>query len=219
METKNLTIMLTDLVDYTSKTSHIPRKKFLELLDTYEKLIEPIFEEFDGKLVKKIGDAFMAAFESPTNAILCGVKIQYTLFNHNQNLDKKDQIHVRVAINTGEVHLREDDIYGEAVNIASRLEEKAKPDDIYFTDSVFLSMNKAEIPSILIGKRPFKGIPRKVGVYKVLGEYSKILLARKKKKRKIKKTIIGSILIIFSIIILALMFILLSEAFGINILP
>ena len=207
METKNLTIMFIDLAGYTIRTSRIPRDKFLELLDTYERLVEPLFSEFDGKIVKKIGDAFMAGFESPTNAVLCGIKIQDTLFKYNKHVRKRDKIRVRIAINTGEVHVRNGDIYGEAVNIASRLERIARINDIYFTESVYLSMNKAEIPSMFVGKATLKGIPRKIKVFKVLGEYSKILLTRKQHaKRRKRTTLILSIVFILLLLLVALYF-------------
>ena len=205
METKTLTITFIDLVGFTTRTSHIPREKLLELIDKYEELVEPILYEFKGMVIKKIGDAFMVVFESPTDAVLCGIKIQDTLFNYNKTASKVDKIKVRIAINTGEVNIKDRDIYGEAVNIASRLEKLAHPNDVYFTESVYLSMSKAEIPSIFIGKKAFKGIPRKIGVYKVIGEYNKILLARKKRKKqkaKKRKRFITIIVIIFLLVLI-----------------
>jgi len=209
METKNLTIVFIDLAGFTTRTSHIPRDKLIELIDRYEGLVVPTIQEFNGAVIKKIGDAFMAVFESPTDAILCGVKVQQTLFEYNKNAKPVDQIRVRIAINTGEVNIKDNDVYGEAVNIASRLEKVSRPNDVYFTDAVYLSMSKAEIPSIFIGKKQFKGIPRKIGVYKVLGEYNKILLARKRKKKQSEKRRRRFRLIMFAIFVLLLILILL----------
>lgn len=209
METKTLTIMFIDLAGFTLRTSRIPRDKFLELLNRYENIVEPVVSEFKGNIIKKIGDAFLAAFESPTNAVLCGIKIQDALFKYNQQAQKIYNLNVRIAINTGEVHLRDNDVYGEAVNIASRLEKTAKINDVYFTDSVYLSMNKAEIPSIFIGEKRFRGIPRMVKIYKVLGEYSRILLARKKRRRKtlgMIRMILFTILLIFILLFSAAAF-------------
>jgi len=191
--------MFIDLAEYAAKTSRTPRAELMEFLENYEKLVEPVFSEFKGEIIKKIGDAYMAVFESPTNAVLCGIKIQDALFRYNQGRDKKHQIHVRIAINTGVVHIRNNDIYGEAVNIASRLEKVARVGDVYFTESVYLSMNKAEIPSIFVGNRNFRGIPNKIRIFKVLGEYSKILLERKRRKKRYNEIVRGLLLIFFSI--------------------
>ncbi len=205
METKTLSIMFMDLAGYTHRTAHISREKLLELLDKYDEIIEPILYEFRGMVVKKIGDAFMVVFDSPTDAILCGIKAQNTLFNYNKTAHPSDQIHVKIAINTGEVHLRDKDFYGEAVNIAARLEKVARVNDVYFTESVYLSMNKTEIPSVFVGDRRFKGIPRKVKVFKVMGEYNKILLARKRRKKQVEKRRKRFVMIMSIAVVLALL--------------
>ena len=110
METRSLTIMFADLAGYTSKTARSTRTNFMLLLDNYEKIVEPIFAEFYGTIVKKLGDGFLVAFESPTNAVLCGIKMQDSLFTYNKTISKKDRLNVRVAISTGEVQIRKNDV-------------------------------------------------------------------------------------------------------------
>lgn len=215
METRNLTIMFTDLSDYTAKTSISSRSKFLEMLDTYESLLIPIFARFKGKIVNEIGDAFMVVFESSTNAVLCGISIQDAVFKHNQALQNQDPLRVKVAISTGEAHIRRDNIYGEVVNIASRLEKIVRPNDVYFTEGVYLAMNKAEIPSIYVGEQTFKGIPRKVKVYKVLGKYHRILLAKKRKKEAFMWRVKSFVLVLLTVLILAALYFYLSSI-GVN---
>ncbi|HJX50642.1 MAG TPA: adenylate/guanylate cyclase domain-containing protein [Candidatus Nanoarchaeia archaeon] len=187
METKILAVAFIDLEDYTGRSYKIPREKLLKLLDTYDNLIESIFPEFGGKIVKKIGDSFMVVFESPTNAVLCGIEVQNTIFKHNKEVDGSDMLRVKIAIDLGEVHIRKGDVFGDVVNIASRLEKIAQIDDIYFTDAVYFAMNKAEIPSIFVGQKKFKGIPRIIRIFKVLGEYSHLLKKRKECARTKKK--------------------------------
>ena len=177
MKTKHLTIMLTDIKGFTPKTSKISREKLEKLLDMHEKLIPPVFKKFGGRIVKTIGDAFLVTFNSPTDAVLCGMEIQNVLEKHNEMVAEEDQLEVRVAVNSGEVTIKNNDVFGEAVNIAARLEGIADAGDIYFTEAVYLSMNKSEIPTAVVGHRHFKGIPEDIKVYKVLNE--------KKKKGKI----------------------------------
>ena len=169
-ETRHLTVMFTDIKGFTKKTSFKKRDELESFLDIHEQLIVPIFKELRGRVVKTIGDAFMVVFSSPTNAVLCGMKVQDVLKKYNNDPKNREKVEVRVAINSGEVNIRDNDVYGEAVNIASRIEGIAEPNEVYFTESVYLAMNKSEIPSAEIGYRKLRGIPEEIKVYKVLKE-------------------------------------------------
>lgn len=171
IKTEHLTIMFTDIKGFTSKTSFQSREQLNQLLELHDDLITPIFKDFKGKIIKTIGDAFLVTFTSPTNAVLCGIKIQDKLKEYNESVDNDNKIEVRIAINSGEVTIKNRDIFGEAVNIAARIEGMAEANEIYFTESVYLSMNKNEIPSAEVGYRHLKGIPDQVKVYKVLREW------------------------------------------------
>ena len=96
-ETKNLTVMFTDIKGFTKKTSLKEREDIEKFLDLHEKLITPIFKEYKGRVVKTIGDAFMVVFESPTNAVLCGMKIQDMLKNYNSDPKNEERVEIRVA--------------------------------------------------------------------------------------------------------------------------
>lgn len=141
------------------------------LLRKHKELVMPALEKFRGTLVKTIGDAFLVAFDSPTDAVLCGVEIQEILEAHNSEKTGAERIEIRIAINSGEVAVAEDgDIFGDAVNITARLESIAEPGEVFFTESVYLAMNKREVPSSEIGYRQFKGIPERIKVFRVLRE-------------------------------------------------
>lgn len=171
METRNIAIMLTDIKGFTSKTASFSRAQTQELLSKHRELVLPVIEKFHGRLVKTIGDAFLVAFNSPTDAVICGVQVQDVLKAHNADKAQQDKIEIRIAINAGEVAVHDDgDIYGDAVNITSRLESIAEPGAVFFTEAVYLAMNKKEVPSSEIGYRQFKGIPEKIKVFRVLQE-------------------------------------------------
>ncbi len=171
METRNIAIMLTDIKGFTSKTASFSRAETQELLSKHRELVLPVLEKFHGRLVKTIGDAFLVAFNSPTDAVICGVEIQDVLKAHNAAKLQSEKIEIRIAINSGEVAIHDDgDIYGDAVNITARLESIAEAGEVFFTESVYLSMNKKEVPSSEIGYRQFKGIPEKIKVFRVLRE-------------------------------------------------
>jgi len=171
MKARNLTIMLTDIKGFTDKSSRKSRAQIKDMLAAHNALVLPVIAKYGGRLVKTIGDAFLVTFESSTDAVLCGVSIQSALEVFNKDKSPDDSIHIRIAINSGEVSIDDaGDIFGEAVNITSRIEGIAEAGEVFFTEAVYLSMNRNEVPSSEIGYRQFKGIPDKIKVYKVLHE-------------------------------------------------
>ena len=167
MKTANLAIVFTDIKGFTERTSRQTHEENQRLLRTHHELLAPLFNAFGGRIVKSIGDAFLVTFESPTQAVLSGVAIQDRLWEYNRTAPESDQLHVRVAINVGEVRVEAKDVFGEPVNIASRVEGIAEPGEVFFTEAVYLSMNKAEVPSQEVGAYELKGIPGKIRIYRV----------------------------------------------------
>lgn len=168
--TRHLTILLTDIKGFTDKTSSKTRAAISTMLDEHRAVVLPLLEARGGHLVKTIGDAFLMTFESPTNAVLAGLSVQEALAKLNEGRSGDDRLEIRIAINSGEVNLMENDVFGEAVNITARIESIAEAGQVYFTEAVYLAMNKAEVPSSEIGLMQLKGIPEKIRVYKVRRE-------------------------------------------------
>jgi len=168
VQSKVLTVMLTDMKGFTETSSKVSRDEMMALVKRHDELIRPILQQFGGNVVKTIGDAFLVVFESPTNAVLCGLVIQHTLRQHNETATNGERIEVRVAINIGEVQLTEDDVFGDPVNLAARINGITEPGEIFFTDAVYLAMNKQEVPSSEIGQRRFKGVPEPVKLFQVI---------------------------------------------------
>jgi class 3 adenylate cyclase len=167
MRTANLAIVFTDIKGFTARTSHQTYEQNQRMLRVHDALLMPVFRSFSGRPIKTIGDAFLVVFESPTQAVLCGVAIQDRLWDYNRRVPESEQIHVRVAVNMGEVRVERGDVFGEPVNIAARVEGIADAGEVLFTEAVHLSMNKAEVPSEERGLFELKGIPEKVRVYRV----------------------------------------------------
>lgn len=167
MKTANLAIVFTDIKGFTERTSRQTLEENQRLLQVHHALLAPLFKAFGGRIVKSIGDAFLVTFESPTQAVLSGIAIQDRLWHHNRLVPEPEQLHVRVAVNVGEVRLESNDIFGEPVNIAARVEGIAEAGEVYFTEAVYLAMNKAEVPSKEVGAFELKGIPGKIRVFHV----------------------------------------------------
>lgn len=167
IRSENLTIMFTDISDFVALTSQQSREENRALLKTHDNLLLPVVRAYKGRLVKKIGDALLVVFRSPTDAVHCAMSMQDALWEYNRDADPDRQIHVRIALNQGDVRLEKGDVFGESVNIAARAECITPPGDIYFTASVFLAMNKTEVPYEPVGDFDLKGIPAAVTIYRV----------------------------------------------------
>ncbi|HVE13158.1 MAG TPA: RDD family protein [Elusimicrobiota bacterium] len=169
-DTRNYTILLTDIKGFTDKTSRKSRADIVAMLEAHKQLVLPTLEGKGGRLIKTIGDAFLMVYDSPTDAVLSGIAVQEALRAYNKDKAADDRIEVRVAINCGEVTLAENDVFGEPVNITARIEGVAEAGEVYFTEAVYLSMNKTEVPTSEVGLMQLKGIPEKIRVYKVRRE-------------------------------------------------
>lgn len=183
------TVMFTDLAGYTETTGKLDRELFSQMHDSFDSLSLPLFRRFKGNVVKKIGDSFLATFKSPTDALLCGMAMQKAFEHFNEDYRPKYPLRVRVAVHTGEILFQDEDIYGDAVNVASRIEELAGPGEIFFSEAAFLAMNKNEVPYLYLGPRIMKGVNYPVRVFRVKGYYDKELRLKRLRagrRRKIR---------------------------------
>lgn len=165
---KIITIMMADIVDYTKWSSTLGREKFDEINEDFDRIALPLFERYAGHIVKKMGDAFIVSFESATDSLHCAIELQNKFWEYNASRAGLP-IRIKVAINTGEVIIRHGDVYGETVNVASRIEKLTHPGQICFSESVFLAMNKNEIPHLYLGKKMVKGIKHPIKLFRVKG--------------------------------------------------
>src|SRR6201985_2150514 len=100
-------------------------------------LIEPSIAEHHGRLVKTTGDGFIAIFDSPVEAVRCGIVIQQNMHGRNAALPRDNWIVYRIGVNLGDVIIEEDDVYGDGVNIASRLEGIAEPGEVFISGGIY----------------------------------------------------------------------------------
>ena len=117
-------IMFTDMVGY-SALSQRDDKLALELLEEHRRLLREIFPRFHGAEIKTIGDAFLVEFNSALEAAQCAIEIQRTLAKRNADAPAERQIELKIGIHIGDVVHRDGDVYGDGVNIASRIEPLA----------------------------------------------------------------------------------------------
>ncbi len=167
LKTENLAIVLTDIVGFTKLTARQTRSENEELLKTHNRILYPIIRHFKGRIIKTIGDAVLVVFRSPTDAMICSMAMQDSLYEHNSTLPEERQIHIRIAASLGEVRISGKDIFGEPVNVTSRIEGITPADEIYLSDAMYMAMNKAEVPCQEVGSKKLKGVVGEVRIFNI----------------------------------------------------
>jgi adenylate cyclase len=161
-------IMFTDMVGYSALTQR-DEGLAVRLLEEHRTLLRPAFLKHQGQEVKTIGDGFLVAFASAVAAVNCAVELQEALARRNLGAPADRQLQVRIGIHLGDVLRRGDDIVGDGVNIAARVEPLADSGGIAITQQVFDQVYN-KIPETLarIGKIELKNIQRPVEVYRII---------------------------------------------------
>ncbi len=158
-------IMFTDIVGYTS-LSQRNEALALQLLERHQALLRPIFPKHGGREVKTIGDAFMIQFDSALAAVECAVEMQEAVHNHSR--PASDTLAMKVGIHVGDVVQSGQDVYGDAVNIASRIEPLAKGGEVCISEQVFDQVrNKVPFKLIKLAPHQLKNVAIPIDVYRV----------------------------------------------------
>jgi len=155
-------IMFTDIVGYTALMGNNEDKAF-DLLRKNREIQKPIIEGFGGIWIKELGDGVMASFPTVSNAVYAALKIQAACKITNE-------FKLRIGIHQGEVVFENGDIFGDAVNIASRLQSLAPPSNIFVSASVHHNIsNKNDIRSVFVGVETLKNVREPISVYRIMG--------------------------------------------------
>ena len=128
-------IMFTDIVGYSSMMSK-DESHSLQLLTEHNRIIEPVILKHSGKIIKYIGDSIFAQFDNPETAALSAVEFQFKLKQRNRLAKRRDRIPLRVGIHLGKVTAKGDDLFGNDVNIASRIDGVAPLEGIAVSSEV-----------------------------------------------------------------------------------
>jgi class 3 adenylate cyclase len=164
-----LSVMFADVQGYTRKAAGQTREDNLRFVEEIRTFVAEYLTKWQGSLVKTMGDGFLATFDSPSNAIQCGLEMQRKLESRNAGVINPDNfIRFRIGINSGEVNLDSNgDIFGDVVNIAARIESFAEPNEVFISEATYLAMNQNEVGAIDLGLQQFKNAAREVRVYKI----------------------------------------------------
>ena len=159
-------ILFADVAGYVRLVEEHETETLGALKSHRGELIEPKISEYNGLIVKSVGDGVMVEFGSVIDAVQCAVEIQRGMVERNSDLPDKQRMLLRIGINLGDVVIEEDDIYGGGVNIASRLEGLAQPGGICVSAAVYEQIrNKCDLCFDDLGKQDIKNVLEPIQVY------------------------------------------------------
>jgi adenylate cyclase len=168
MERRLVAILAADVVGY-SRLMGVDETGVLEALKALRAdLFDPLIESHNGRIVKLMGDGVLVEFTSVVDAVTCADAIQRQVTDRNERLPQERRLELRIGINVGDVILEGDDLYGDGVNVAARLEAVAEPGGICVSQAVVdHASGKAPVGFFDMGELRLKNIDRPVHVYRV----------------------------------------------------
>ena len=168
MERKLSTIFASDVVGY-SKMMGNNEEKTLEILGERREVIDSAITNYNAIIFGSAGDSVIAEFGSPVKAAECAVQIQGKMKTMNENVPEDQQMIFRIGINIGDVMVSKDNLFGDAVNVAARLESAAQPSGICVSKTVFDLINqKIRVSFEDAGKLDLKNIVEPIQAYFVI---------------------------------------------------
>jgi len=168
VDRKLTAIMFTDIVGFTS-LMRADEKKALNLLYYNRQLLEPLIKKYNGEILKEMGDGTLNSFSSAIEAVRCALEIQETL-------EEVPALNLRIGVHIGDVIEQGEDIFGDGVNIASRIQNLADSGGICISQAVNDSIqSQSDIRAISIGKRELKGIEGKQEIFSLIVKDNPIL--------------------------------------------
>lgn len=198
-ERRLVAIMFTDIQGYTALMQQ-SEEEAIRFRDTHRKIFNRYTEEFNGEIIQYYGDGTLSIFNSAVDAVRCGIAMQLAF------QDETD-IPVRIGIHSGDIVLTEDDIIGDGVNVASRVESLAVSGSVFISEKVFDEIkNNTDIKTTYLDDFHFKNVKQRLGIYAISNEglvvpSKKYLTGKLEKKRSITRWVIAaiSILLLFGI--------------------
>jgi class 3 adenylate cyclase len=175
-------ILAADVVGY-SRMMGADEEGTMKVLSAHRSMIDGIIVFHEGRIINTAGDSVLAEFASPTQAVRCAVEIQDALKTRNDSLPEDRQMHFRIGVNLGDVMVKGDDLLGDGVNVAARLEGIAEPGKIYISSSVYDQIaGKLDLGFVDLGEQTLKNIDRPIRTYRVDRDSRSVTVGRRKSR-------------------------------------
>ena len=172
IERKLTTILHADVAGY-SRLMGADEVGTLRTLTAYRHITDPLIQHHRGRVVGSAGDSILAEFTSVVEAVQCAVEIQHELKEKNDTLSPDQRMEFRIGINLGDVMVEGEQIYGDGVNIAARLESLAEPGGVNIAGTVYDQVkNKLALHYEDLGEQRVKNIAEPVRVWRIRTESS-----------------------------------------------
>lgn len=186
MEQRLAAILAADMAGY-SRLMEADETGTLARLRTHRiELIDPAIAKNKGRIIKTTGDGMLVEFQSVTDAVKCAVEIQQRMKRRNSDVPQERRIEFRIGINLGDIIFDDEDIFGDGVNIASRIEQLADVGGICVTAAVATQIaDRLEIAMEDLGEKTLKNISRPVRLYRI--GFDSPVLPEVEAKRSISK--------------------------------
>ena len=162
-------ILAADVVGY-SRLMGVDEEGTLSQLKAHRRtLIDPKMKDHRGRIVKTTGDGLLVEFASVVDAVRCAAEIQSGMAGRNADVPRERRIEFRIGINVGDIIIDGDDIFGDGVNIAARLEGLAEPGEVWVSRTVREQVrDKLSLTFKDMGEREVKNIARPIKVFRVV---------------------------------------------------
>jgi TolB-like protein/Flp pilus assembly protein TadD len=161
-------ILTADVVGYSNMMGTNETSTLSALKTWHNNILQPLMAKHSGRIVKLMGDGVLAEFGSVVNAVECAVEMQKSMAANNENVQDDQKIILRIGINLGDVIVDGDDLYGDGINVAARLEAMAEPGGICISDDAHRQVrDKLEIAFEDVGDHKLKNIARPLRVFRV----------------------------------------------------
>jgi adenylate cyclase len=168
LQRKLAAILAADIVGYSHLMEADEAGTLARLKSAREQLIEPKIAAFGGRVVNLIGDGMLVEFPSVVDAVTCATEIQHAMNQHIAELPPQERLALRMGINLGDVMLDGEDIYGDGVNIAARLESLCEPGGVLISGTAFDQVEqKLDVTFEFLGSQWVKNIETPVRLYRV----------------------------------------------------
>jgi TolB-like protein/class 3 adenylate cyclase len=169
VERRLAAILAADVVGYSRLMEADEAGTHARLKALRKEFIEPRIAEHRGRVVKLTGDGVLVEFPSVVEAVLCAVDVQRIVAERNADVPQDQRIEFRIGVNLGDVIIEDDDLYGDGVNVAARLQTLAEPGGICASRTVYNHVrNKVGLTFASMGEHKVKNIAEPTAVFRVL---------------------------------------------------